>query len=373
MRYSLDAYPTIGQSLVFWIGKFVKFKINTLSHSKITDKNEVSDALSFLNTEPTNIEDIDEIVRRLRRKANFDGVKTFYLPVKAFYEYATENMNSNITSLRQFDDEIIVDFLTSKTNSVSDATKTNYKNAIVNFFSFLSKNNETEEGSGVGYIYHLELSKWQGLSGKSGKKDPDYLNEDEISLFFTSLDTLPELFSSDRSSLFYNLLLRIILFTGVRISEAVGIEKNKVGVSKINNDEFLSFHIKGKGNYNRKMMVKKSLLEPYYSRWTRENSTDGLLFTSPSNPLKKVNTSSVSIKISSLLDKIGIIKNKKGAHLFRHTYGTLLYDKTKDLALVQDMLGHEDPNTTRVYTHIDNDRKLKAGTSMENIIPSISS
>lgn len=39
-------------------------------------------------------------------------------------------------------------------------------------------------------------------------------------------------------------------------------------------------------------------------------------------------------------------------HLFRHYFGTVMLDKTSDLALVQDLMGHSSPATTRVYADV---------------------
>lgn len=49
------------------------------------------------------------------------------------------------------------------------------------------------------------------------------------------------------------------------------------------------------------------------------------------------------------------------AHKLRHRAGTLLYEASgRDLALVQDILGHADPKTTRVYVQVDAARKRAA-------------
>jgi len=364
LKYPLDIQSEPKKSLLFWIARYVKHKVNTLSQSRTTNKQEIKNAISFLNDSPAHIDDIGEVVKRLRTKANFDGVKTFYLPIKSFYEYLDEN---GIRTLRDIDEDYLVDFLTSATATYSDATKINYKNAITNFFLYLSKNNENEEGTGNGYIYNIELSNWQGLSGKSGKKTPAYLDEVEIKTFLNSLDEYE--FSNDRTALFYNLLIRIILFTGVRVSEAISIERNRIQESIHDGTTFLTFPIKGKGNYNRDIDIKKEFIEPYYSQWISNYAPNqnGLLFSSPSNSKKDVNPSSVSTKIKELLRSAGISKSKEGAHLLRHSYGTLLYDKTKDLALVQDALGHNDPNTTRVYTHIDKERMRGASSAFDGV------
>ena len=40
-------------------------------------------------------------------------------------------------------------------------------------------------------------------------------------------------------------------------------------------------------------------------------------------------------------------------HYFRHVFATRALDRTENLALVQDMLGHASPATTRVYARTD--------------------
>jgi len=47
-------------------------------------------------------------------------------------------------------------------------------------------------------------------------------------------------------------------------------------------------------------------------------------------------------------------------HSTRHCYGFLMYKRTKDIRLVQEMLGHADLSSTQIYTHIDLEAKVKA-------------
>ncbi len=39
-------------------------------------------------------------------------------------------------------------------------------------------------------------------------------------------------------------------------------------------------------------------------------------------------------------------------YLLRHTALTRLYERTRDIRLVQDVAGHSDPKTTAIYAHI---------------------
>lgn len=47
-------------------------------------------------------------------------------------------------------------------------------------------------------------------------------------------------------------------------------------------------------------------------------------------------------------------------HACRHTYGTYLYQKTKDLRLVQEQLGHSSPAITQVYSHITPEDRVRS-------------
>lgn len=47
-------------------------------------------------------------------------------------------------------------------------------------------------------------------------------------------------------------------------------------------------------------------------------------------------------------------------HACRHSYGTYLYQKTKDLRLVQDQLGHSSPVVTQVYSHITPEERVRS-------------
>jgi site-specific recombinase XerD len=66
------------------------------------------------------------------------------------------------------------------------------------------------------------------------------------------------------------------------------------------------------------------------------------------------------------MDEAGIerVKGKHGHHIFRHSAGTLLYAKSRDLKLVQGTLRHSDISTTSdIYVHLG-DEVLNEGSEI---------
>ena len=71
-------------------------------------------------------------------------------------------------------------------------------------------------------------------------------------------------------------------------------------------------------------------------------------------------TRHVSRTIQSLAEKAGIAEVGVTPHYFRHVFATRALERTENLALVQDMLGHASPATTRVYART-NEQQRKEG------------
>ncbi|XAU23569.1 tyrosine-type recombinase/integrase [Campylobacter jejuni] len=137
------------------------------------------------------------------------------------------------------------------------------------------------------------------------------------------------------------LIIKIIIFTGIRVSEAINI---KMGDISEENDLYI-IRIRAKGNKYRVVMIKKELIYDLLKNVSiNYMSKDALLFVNKKGtPLTQ---SYVSRIVEQLLFRAGIRKQKNGAHMLRHTFATLLYKKQKDLVLVQEALGHASLNTS---------------------------
>ena len=217
------------------------------------------------------------------------------------------------------------------------------------FFSYIDKQNE--ESNGNAYRYGIELKNWGGLSGKSGQKLPSYMRKEEVQNFINAIDSYP--FSvkiRDRN----RLIIKIILYTGIRVSEALNI-----GMKDFTKDgDSYIISVRGKGNKPRVVMIKERIIKENLAHWLESRSFNNnlLVYNQKGNVLTQAY---ISRLIEKILLSVGIRKEKNGAHMLRHTFATLLYQNSKDLILVQEALGHADINTSRIYTHFDKDRLKK--------------
>lgn len=342
MKYPLDCEENFEKSFLFWLCRYVKFKLNSLSNKELKDPQTLAVVNLALNKGVKNIQELDAYVKKARN-AGLSGVNTYFNPLKKLYEYL---LFYKLYSLKQIDEELLVEILASISASLSDASKKNYRIAVINFFAFLDKQNEEDQKA---HVFDINLKNWAGISGSKGVKLPEYMSEDEVSNFLDAIDNTDFKNNTIRN----RLIIKIIIFTGIRVSEAINIKLKDISEE---NDLYI-IRIRAKGNKYRVVMIKKELIE-HLLKDVRVNylSCDGLLFVNRNG--KALTQAYVSRIVEQILFKAGIRKQKNGAHMLRHTFATLLYKKQKDLVLVQEALGHASLNTSRIYTHFDNE-KLK--------------
>ncbi|EJC5513252.1 tyrosine-type recombinase/integrase [Campylobacter jejuni] len=350
MKYPLDCEENFEKSFLFWLAKYVKFKLNSLSNKELKNPQALAEVNFALTKGVKNIEELDALAKKARN-AGLSGVNTYFNPLKKVFEYLNFY---KLYSLKQIDEELIVEVLASITGALSDASKKNYRIAVINFFDFLDKQNEEDEKA---HIFDINLKNWVGIAGSKGVKLPEFMSEEELKKFLDAIENADFRNNTIRNKL----IIKIIIFTGIRVSEAINI---KMGDISEENDLYI-IRIRAKGNKYRVVMIKKELIYDLLKNVSiNYMSKDALLFVNKKGtPLTQ---SYVSRIVEQLLFRTGIRKQKNGAHMLRHTFATLLYKKQKDLVLVQEALGHASLNTSRIYTHFDNDKlKLAAQVAKE--------
>ncbi|MGD9623229.1 MAG: tyrosine-type recombinase/integrase [Arcobacter sp.] len=345
MRYDLDFKSNFNDTLLFWIERFVRNKLTTLSNRQVTDKEKLASIIQQLVKGTKSIDELATIVKEARN-IGLAGVNTYFNPLLKLYNFI---VTLGLASMKEIDEELLSDFLASETSSLSDASKKNHRIALLSLFSYIDKQNQNEDGSS--YLFKIELKNWGGLSGKSGTKLPSFMNKDEIDRFLNAIDTFE---FSDNTSYRNRLILKIIIYTGVRVSEILNLKIKDI----FKEDNVYLLQIRGKGNKPRVVMIKNSIIENDLRNWLdmRVCNSDLLVCNQKGERLTQAYISRI---VENILISAGIRKEKNGAHMLRHSFATLLYAKHHDLILVQEALGHADINTSRIYTHFDKERLRK--------------
>ncbi|CAD7289114.1 Tyrosine recombinase XerH [Campylobacter majalis] len=351
MKYQLDHKQDFQSSMLFWLTRYVKYKLSSLSNKELRDPQALAKANYQLNRGVGTLIELDGLVK-LARNAGLTGINTYFNPLKKLYETLCMY---ELTSLKQIDEELLSETLASITGGLSDASKKNYRISVINFFSYLDKQNEED---GKAHVYNVELKNWGGVSGARGQKLPEFMSEDEVKRFLTAIDEAEFKSNQNRNKL----IIKLIIFTGIRVSEALNLKRKDISEE----GDLYIIRIRGKGNKYRIVMIKQHLISEYlHSIAINYINKEGYLFINKKGT--RLTQAYVSRIVEQILFKAGIRKEKNGAHMLRHTFATMLYKKQKDIVLVQEALGHASLNTSRIYTHFDNDKLKLAAKVAEDL------
>lgn len=153
-------------------------------------------------------------------------------------------------------------------------------------------------------------------------------------------------------------ILTLLLGTGIRVSECVGLDIHDV------NFDVCGIKIRRKGGYEAVVYfgeeVETALLD-YLEEREHVIPLDGhenALFLSLQN--RRITVRAVENLVKKYSSRVTTLK-RITPHKLRSTYGTSLYQESGDIYLVADVLGHKDVNTTRKhYAAQQDERRRKA-------------
>lgn len=355
MRYNLDEESSFDENLLFWIERFLHFKITSLSSRNVKDKEALNDILKQLRFGIKNINDL-KILSKKTRNIGLIGINTYANPLIKLFSYLQD---FGFASMKEIDEEKLRDFIAVECASLSNASKKNYRIAIIGFFAFIDKHNEYEDGKS--YIFNIELKNIGDIRSKSVEKLPSFMTENEVQRFIKAIDD----FSFSPKTIYRNrLILKLILYTGIRVSEALNLKAKDISPK----DEYYILQVRGKGNKPRVVMIFRRHIESLLKNWLNQKEAlclkNELIFCNFKGTV--LTQAYISRIVEMVLSYAGIRKEKNGAHMLRHSFATLLYQKSLDLILVQEALGHSSISTSRIYTHFDTSRLQKTTGIMPN-------
>ena len=154
-------------------------------------------------------------------------------------------------------------------------------------------------------------------------------------------------------------IITLFLNCGMRVSELVGIDLGDI------DHELRSLRVVGKGNKERIVYLndacRYALGDYITERAQADNSkiTTKALFLSSRD--QRISVKTVQWMVYKYLDLAGLGAKHYSVHKLRHTAATLMYQSGNvDVRVLKDILGHEQLNTTQIYTHVSNDSMEKA-------------
>jgi site-specific recombinase XerD len=152
------------------------------------------------------------------------------------------------------------------------------------------------------------------------------------------------------------LILKLLYSSGLRVSELVNLTP-----ADLDFDQKIGWVRKGKGNKDRLFKIAESLLNPL-RKWVGKNPENCYLF-SEKKPLTARN---IQLLIKTSAKKANISK-KVTPHTFRHSFATQLLEHGENLITIQQLLGHENLETTKIYTHISQDKLKEVKSPLDRI------
>ena len=143
-------------------------------------------------------------------------------------------------------------------------------------------------------------------------------------------------------------ILCIFLNCGLRISEIVGLN-----IQDIREDHIRVF---GKGSKERVVYINGACADAINQYLNVRKSIAAIdknaLFLS--NRRTRMSREAVHSMVKNSLRRAGLDADKYSSHKLRHTAATLMLQNGVDVRTLQELLGHDNLNTTQIYTHIDN-------------------
>ncbi|NJX16749.1 tyrosine-type recombinase/integrase [Tamlana crocina] len=258
-------------------------------------------------------ENLEKFKKWLNQKRLSPNTVATYVEVTAFfirYAHLKQSKTFTVRLLENFN----YDFIVRPNKSVS------YQNQCINGIKkFL-------EYKGV-HLENITISRPQ-----KEKKLPTVLSLDEVKQLIDAV-----------SNLKHKAFLALIYSAGLRVGEAINLRPNDIDSKR------MLIHIKSaKGKKDRYTILSATLLEllrMYYKAYRPKN----FLFEGQSGGAYSHASAQRILKKARY--KTGL-KKQITLHTLRHSFATHLLENGTDLRYIQQLLGHNSPKTTMIYTHV---------------------
>ena len=212
--------------------------------------------------------------------------------------------------------------------------------AIRSFFRYLVRRGVVP-GNGL-WVKRSREAK--SLAPKLEKRLPSFLSAQDVARLLAAPDLLTPYGLRDAA------LLELIYASGLRVSEAVGLDLSSVDLA------VRDVRVWGKGSKERIVLMGVPAVHAL-QRYLRD-ARPALCGKRPVDALflnrygKRLSPRFVQLIVKDCAARAGLDPERVHTHTLRHSFATHLLDGGADLRVVQELLGHSSPSTTQIYTHI---------------------
>ena len=229
-------------------------------------------------------------------------------------------------------------------------------------------------------FHYIQFDPCQDLSQKEkphrGKKKVDFLEPSQAQRFLQCVS---------EESLYWQCLLNVLITTGLRRGECVGLqwgdidgEKLTLSISRnvsIDKDSPEKYHIGSTKTGEDRVVPISSRLYGLLMTFKREQEAkyqasfmlSAFVFCSETNPYTPLYPTTVTRHVSKFIKRHNL--PNVSPHDLRHTAATLALESGADLKQVQELLGHKDASTTmQFYAGVTDEAKRRTVEGIESII-----
>ena len=251
--------------------------------------------------------------------------------------------NVDLAFIESIDTSDIFDFLSYLANDrainpeavhpdygISPASRARKLSAIKSFYKYLTVRTKQLETNPVAEMEYPKLRK----------SLPKYLTLEQSAALLQSV-------SGPNEKRDYAILM-LFLNCGIRRSELVNLN-----ISDIYEDRI---RVVGKGNKERFVYFGaacRKAVDSYLEERNQKTLSDNRALFGSRNG-NRISVEAVHRLVKKALLQAGLDSTQFSAHKLRHTAATMMLSGGVDVKTVQEVLGHENLNTTQIYTHIEN-------------------
>lgn len=265
------------------------------------------------------------ILRKEFRGLSEDTIRQYRYLLNAFVAWLDKDVKHVVSDdIRTFLNEY------AKINDISDRTKDSKRLIICSFYQFLHQN---------GYIKENPAAAVEPIKYKQKVREP--LSHMEIELMRRACKTD-----------FDEALFETFYSTGCRVSEVVNMKISDIDLEKE------QITVCGKGDKERFVLLTPRAHLSLKLYLEKRNDDSPGVFVSGYGKRKSLGKCSLEKCISSLGERAGINRTVT-PHIIRHSTASHLLEHT-DLDIVQELMGHEKIETTRIYAKTSKER-IKSG------------